>query len=378
MTKRDYYEILNVSRNASDGEIKKAYRKLAIQYHPDKNTGDPEAEEKFKEAAEAYEVLSDPDKRARYDQFGHDGLQGSGFSGFNNMDDIFSSFGDIFGDFFGGGFGRGRSRGPRRERGADLQIKLKLTLEEIATGVTKKIKIRRMSSCDMCHGSGGEHGSQPKTCTVCNGQGEVRQVQNSFFGQVVNVTLCPNCQGRGEVVSKPCRSCDGNGLEKKDHVLEVNVPTGVASGNYFQIRGEGNVGPNNGPAGDVIVVIEEKEHELFHREGDDIIFHQGISFSQAALGTTLEIPTLHGSVNVDIPSGIQSGKILRLRGNGMPRLNSNSNGDQLIEIQVITPSKLNSKQKEVFETLADLEGTSTHQTAKGKSFFKKFKDALHL
>jgi molecular chaperone DnaJ len=376
--KRDYYEILEVSKSVTDGELKKAYRRLAIQYHPDKNPGNAAAEDKFKEAAEAYEVLSDSNKRARYDQFGHDGVNGQA-SGFSNMDDIFSNFSDIFSDFFGGGFGssKGRSRGQTKERGSDLQVKLSLTLEEIAHGVSKKVKIKKFIKCDDCHGSGAQAGSQASTCSVCQGAGEVRQIQNSFFGQVVNVSACRNCNGSGQVVSNPCKTCSGDGRTKDDKVIDINVPAGVSEGNYFQIRGEGNIGRRNGLKGDVIVVIEEKEHDDFHREDDHVIYDLGISFSQAAIGTSLTIPTLYGETAFSIPAGTQSGKQFRLRQKGMPRVNSNFIGDQIVRIQVITPSKLNAKEKEIFQKLSEFEANNVNH-AKGKNFFKKFVEALNL
>ena len=376
--KRDYYEVLQVSKSVTDGELKKAYRKLAIQYHPDKNPDDQTAEEKFKEAAEAYEVLSDPNKKARYDQFGHEGLNGQA-GGFNNMDDIFSNFSDIFSDFFGGGFGssRGRSRGQAKEKGSDLQVKLTLTLEEIANGVTKKVKIKKFIKCDDCQGSGAQAGSQASTCSVCQGAGEVRQVQNSFFGQVVNVSTCRNCGGTGQVVTNPCKPCSGDGRIKDNKVIDINVPAGVSEGNYFQIRGEGNIGRRNGLKGDVIVVIEEKEHEEFHREEDHIIYDLGISFSQAALGVSLTIPTLYGDTSFNIPAGTQSGKQFRLRQKGLPRVNSNYIGDQIVRIQLITPTKLSGKEKEIFENLSEIESHNV-KNAKGKNFFKKFVEALNL
>jgi molecular chaperone DnaJ len=377
-SKRDYYDVLGVSKGASDSELKKAYRKLAVQYHPDKNPGDTAAEDKFKEAAEAYEVLSDPNKRARYDQFGHQGVNGAGGGGFSSAEDVFSAFGDIFGDIFGGGFGgRGRSRGPVRDRGSDLQVKLKLSLDDIAKGVTKKIKIKKFVSCKTCSGSGSDAGSGTSTCHTCNGNGEVRQVQQSFFGQIVNVTTCPTCRGTGQLIKNPCRSCAGDGRVKDEEVLEIEVPKGVSDGNYFHLQGKGNIGKRNGSVGDVIVMIEEQDHDYFHREGDDVIFHQGITFSQAALGTELKIPTLYGDVKVTIPEGTQSGKMLRLKGKGLPRVNSSYVGNQYIEIQVVTPTKLSAKDKEFYENLSKIENIEITKP-KTKSFFKKFKEALHL
>jgi molecular chaperone DnaJ len=345
-TKRDYYEILGVNRSATDDEIKKAYRSLAMQYHPDRNQGDKEAEDKFKEVAEAYEVLADPNKRSAYDRFGHDGLKGGGFGGgFHDPFDIFrevfgGGFGSIFDDFFGGRSERGGRRDQRR--GRDLQIRLKLTLEEIASGVTKQIKIKKLVPCDTCSGSGLKEGTQPATCPQCQGSGEVREVSQSLFGRFVNIASCPRCVGRGTIITEPCSSCRGEGLMHGEDQVEVNVPAGVSEGNYMTVQGKGNAGPNAGPPGDLIVVMEEKSHPFYTRNGNDVILELNLSFPDVAVGTEIEIPTLETEeegkdkknkvVKINIPAGTQSGKVFRLRGKGLPELNTYRRGDILVEI----------------------------------------------
>ncbi|MDC1067755.1 molecular chaperone DnaJ [Candidatus Kapabacteria bacterium] len=385
MAKRDYYEILGVSKQASKEEMKSAYRKLAIKFHPDKNPGDKSAEDKFKEASEAYDVLSDGDKRARYDRFGHDGMRGSagGSQGFSNVDDIFSTFSDIFGgrgssifdDFFGGqqGGGKRRSRG---ERGGDIKIKMPLTLEEIAKGTKKTIKIKKWDTCGVCTGSGAKSGSGTSSCPTCGGAGEVRQVSKSLFGQFVNVSVCPQCSGAGEIIKEKCTSCSGSGREKKDDEIKVDIPAGVEEGNYLPLQGKGNAGVKGGPAGDLIVIMEEKEHEHFSRENDDIIYNLDISFPEAALGTDVEVPTIHGTEKIEIQSGTQPGATITLNEKGIPHLNSYGKGDQVVLVNIHVPTKLGSQEKELIEKLAEFE--KIHPNKKNKShkssFFDKVKD----
>ncbi len=360
---RDYYEVLGVSRDATQEEIKKAYRKLALKYHPDRNPGNKEAEQKFKEAAEAYAVLSDEEKRAQYDRFGHAGLKGSNggpFTGFRDMgiEDIFSQFQDIFGDFggfsdlFGGGT---RTRGATRSRGSDLKIRLKLTLEEIATGVSKKLKIKRWETCQACGGSGAADSSSITVCDTCQGAGRVRHVSRSFFGQFINEQICPQCGGTGKMIRNPCRVCHGEGRVKTDAVITAKIPAGVSTGNYLTLRGEGNAGPQGGPPGDLIVLIEEKEHPLFVRQDDDIYLEVEIPLHIAVNGGNIEVPTLQGRVKLKIAPGTQSGKFLRLRGKGIPHLKSHYVGDQYVRIQVRIPTNLSRREKELFNELEKIE-----------------------
>lgn len=391
-TKRDYYEILGVNRTASDDEIKASYRKLAMKYHPDKNPGNVEAEENFKELAEAYEVLKDQEKRARYDRFGHAGVKGTGFGGgggFHDPFDIFrevfggGGFGSIFDDFFGSG---NRQSGARnRNRGSDIQIKLKLTLEEIAAGATKQLKIKKQVKCESCKGSGVKRGSRPATCPTCHGTGEVRQISQSIFGRVVNVSTCSHCRGTGTIISDPCETCRGEGRVHGDDTVEVSIPAGALEGNYLKIRGKGNVGANGGPPGDLIVVVEEKSHPFFERDGNDVIFDLDISFPQAVLGAEIEIPTLelekvgqektNKLVKIQIPPGTQGGKVFRLRGKGMPELNSYRKGDLLVQVKVWTPTKLAPREKELIEELSQYEN---FRPPEKKGFFQKFKEALNI
>jgi molecular chaperone DnaJ len=393
-TKRDYYEILGVSRTATDEEIKTSYRKMAMKYHPDRNQGDQEAEEKFKEVAEAYEVLRDNNKRAMYDRFGHEGLRGgaAGGGGFHDPFDIFREvfgsgfgrgFGSIFDEFFGGQAGGSGRRD--QQRGRDLQIRLKLTMEEIATGVTKQVKIKKLVACDTCAGSGAKKGSQPTTCPQCEGRGEVRQVSQSMFGRFVNITACPRCGGRGTIITDPCPTCRGEGIMHGEDTVEITVPPGVSEGNYLTVRGKGNAGPNNGPAGDLIVVMEEKPHDFFTRNGNDIIFDLNLSFPEVALGTEVEIPTIEREevddtkknkmVKITVPSGTQSGKVFRLRGKGLPELNAYRRGDLLVQVKVWTPTKLSAREKELLEELMQLENMQPPQK---KGFFDKVKEALNI
>ncbi|MFH1761531.1 MAG: molecular chaperone DnaJ [bacterium] len=381
--KRDYYEILGLSKNASDSEIKSAYRKIAVKYHPDKNPGNKEAEEKFKEAAEAYEILKDSKRRAQYDQFGHAAFSqgqgfGSGFSGgFSGFDisDALRAFmndfgGDsMFGDLFGFGGGRRSSsqRGPIK--GSDLQARLKLSLEEISTGVSKKIKLRRNETCNPCNGEGGTGKS---TCPNCNGQGQVRQISRSMFGQVVNIVACDVCGGRGQTVRNRCSACGGQGRVKKEATISVDIPPGVSEGNYIPLHGQGDVGPNGGSAGDLIIIIEEKEHEIFERHGVDLMCHIPIAFWQAALGDTVILDTLDGRIKLNIPAGTQSDKMLRLRGKGLPDVNRRgSAGDLLVRVIVETPEKLNRAERNIFEELRNLQQEKSN---KPKSFFNRAKD----
>jgi len=382
-TKRDLYEILGVDRNASADELKKAYRKLALKYHPDKNPGDKEAENKFKEIAEAYSVLSDPQKRQQYDRFGHAGPGAQGFGGFDmggfDISDALRQFmeqGFGFGDIFGGG-SRGGRRSRINRRGSDLQVRLRLTLEEIATGVTKKIKVKKKVKCEECNGTGSAKYSRTVACPVCHGSGEIRQVSQSLFGQMVNVSTCPRCHGEGQIIENPCHSCHGEGRVSGSKTIEINVPAGVANGNYIPLRGEGNAGIRGGQAGDLIVYIEEIPHKIFERNGDDVIMVAPISFPTAVLGGSAEIPTLTGKAKLNIPSGTQSGKILRMRGKGIPHLHGSGMGDQLVKIQIYTPTHLNSAERKI---IADLEKSENIRPQKGsqKNVFEKFKEALNI
>ena len=364
MDKRDYYEVLGVSKNASEDEIKKAYRKLAIQYHPDKNPDDKEAEEKFKEAAEAYEVLSSSDKRAKYDRFGHSGLRGGqDFHSYQNVNDIFSHFSDIFGGGFGGSSifddlfagGGGRSRQSHTGTpGSDLKVTLKLTLEEIAEGTSKTIKIKKYEKCTDCSGTGANSSSGFKSCTVCNGSGEVREVSKSIFGQFVNISVCSNCRGTGKIISDPCRTCSGDGRKHSDTKVKINVPAGVTNNSYMTMRGEGNSGKNGGPAGDIIVVFHELEHEYFVREGDDLIYDLFLTYPEIVLGTSVEIPTINGRASLKIEAGTQHGKFLKMRGKGIQHLNHHGAGDQLVRINIHVPKKVNSKEKDLLKELDKL------------------------
>lgn len=392
MEKRDYYEILGLQKGASKEEIKSAYRKLALQYHPDRNPDNKEAEDKFKEATEAYEVLSDENKRARYDRYGHNAMHGgSDFHNYQNVNDIFSAFGDIFGgggrggasifdDIFGNFGGGGRSGGRRSvgEPGSDLKVRLPLTLEEIAKGVKKTIKVKRMKSCETCTGSGAKAGSGYATCSTCQGAGEVRQVQRSVFGQMVNITVCPACSGAGQTIKEPCTSCSGEGRVKGESTIEVNVPAGVSSGNYIPIRGAGNAGRRGGEAGDVIVVIEEQEHKYFKRDGNNVVYDLLISFPDAALGAEVQVPTLEGTATISIESGTQPGTLLRMRDKGIPNLNGYGKGDQIVRVNVFVPTKLGSKEKATLKELAKnpniAPSASDHE---GKSnFFDKVREAF--
>ncbi|GAB6281793.1 MAG: molecular chaperone DnaJ [Ignavibacterium sp.] len=382
-SKKDYYEILNVPKNASKDDIKKAYRKLAMQYHPDRNPDNKEAEEKFKEASEAYEVLNDEEKRARYDQYGHSGLKGDDFSGFSDVNDIFSHFSDIFGgssifdDFFGTASSRTRSSGRQRTHsgtpGSDLRVSLKLTLEEIATGTSKKIKIKKYVKCNACNGTGSESGSSLKTCPVCGGTGEVRSVSRSVFGQFVNIQTCANCNGQGTVVDKPCRKCTGDGRILEEVAIKINVPAGVQNNSYMTLRGEGNAGIRNGAAGDIIVVFQEAQHEYFVRDGDDIIYDLYLTLPELILGTEVEVPTLTGKAKLKIEPGTQIGKLLRMREKGIPHLNQRSNGDQLVRINVIVPKKITNKERDLLKELSENSNFKSPKTVEERNLYQKIK-----
>jgi molecular chaperone DnaJ len=380
MAKRDYYDVLGVSREASAEEIKKAYRKIAIKYHPDKNPDDHTAEDKFKEAAEAYEILSNQEKRARYDRFGHQGMNGGGGfgGGHMNMEDIFSQFGDIFGgggggfgDFFGGGQQRG---GRRVRKGSNLRIKLKLNLEEIANGVEKKIKVKRYVACNACDGNGSKNGTSLQTCSGCQGSGQVRKVVNTMLGQMVSTATCPTCHGEGKIVTQKCEVCHGEGRELKEEVIPINIPAGVAEGMQLSMNGKGNVPERGGVAGDLLIQVEEEAHEFLKRDGNNVVFDQYISFIDASLGATIEVPTIEGKAKINLKSGTQSGEILRLRGKGIKDLNGYGKGDQLIYINVWTPKNLSTSEKDALEKLRNSENFTPNPGKNEKGFFEKVKE----
>jgi molecular chaperone DnaJ len=380
MTKRDYYEILGVSKNATKDDLKKAYRKLAMQYHPDRNPDDKESEEKFKEAAEAYEILNDDDKKARYDRFGHEGVRGSGFGsqGFSDVNDIFSHFSDIFGgsgifdDFFGG---NQRSRGRKRSGGtpgSDLRVTLKLTLEEISSGTSKKIKLKKYIRCETCNGTGADGSTSTKQCTQCHGTGEVKTVSRSVFGQFVNITICPGCNGEGTIVDKPCKKCLGEGRTQDETTVTIQVPPGVYNESYMTMRGEGNAGKRGGHNGDLQVIFNEIPHEYFARDGDDIIYDLFISFPEAVLGTDVEVPTLTGKARLKIDPGTPFGKFLKMSNKGIKHLNQGGYGDQIVRININVPKKVNSKEKELLKEISDLPSFKANTKQDDKNFFKRF------
>ena len=388
MAKRDYYEVLGVDKSASADEIKKAYRKKAIQYHPDKNPGDKEAEEKFKEAAVAYEVLSNPDKRARYDQFGHEGMSGAGgfgggFGGGQgmSMDDIFSMFGDIFGGHGGfGGFsgfgGGGSSQAQRKFRGSDLRVKVKLSLKDIANGTTKKFKLKKYVPCSHCHGTGAEGNSGTETCPTCKGSGHILRTQQSIFGMMQTQTVCPQCNGEGKIIKNKCKECGGEGIVYGEEVVEVKIPAGVAEGMQLSMSGKGNAGRHNGIPGDLLIQIEEEPHPELIRDENDLVYNLLLSIPMAALGSTVEIPTIDGKAKVKIEPGTQPGKVLRLRGKGLPNVNGYGNGDLLVNVSVYIPETLSKDEKNALEKMQDSENFKPSSSIKEKIFrrFRNFFD----
>lgn len=382
MAKRDYYDILSVAKNADADAIKKAYRKLAMQYHPDRNPGNKEAENKFKEAAEAYEVLSDEDKKARYDRYGHAGVDpnagyGGRGAGGMNMEDIFENFGDIFGDgspfgsFFGG---QQRSRGGMGQKGSNLRIKVSLTLEEIATGINKKIKVKKQVSCKTCHGSGSKDSKSTKTCATCQGSGYVRQVKNTFLGQMQTTTSCPTCNGAGQTIVNSCNSCRGSGIEMGEETIDIQIPAGVANDMQLSMRGKGNSGANGGPAGDLLISIEEKEHDTFTRDGSNLHYDLFINFADAALGDNVEIPSLNSTVKIKIPAGSQSGKTFRLKGLGLPSVQSYDKGDLLVHLNIWTPKNLTEEEKTMLQKMRTLNNFKPHPGKEEKGFFDRMKE----
>lgn len=379
MSKRDYYDVLGVSKDASSEELKKAYRKMAIKYHPDKNPDDKASEEKFKEAAEAYEVLSDPKKKSRYDQYGHAGLGGaSGMGGQNmSMDDIFSHFGDIFGGAFGGGFGGfgGQTSGRRRvNRGSNLRVKVNLSLKEIADGVEKKIKLNKYVPCEACSGSGAESGSGQSTCQRCHGRGQITQVTNTFLGQMQTSSTCPDCNGEGKVIRNHCKVCYGNGIVKGEEVVNFKIPAGVAEGMQLSVSGKGNAAARGGIPGDLLVLIEEENHGELTRDGNNLLYDLYVNFADAALGSTTEVPTIDGKARIKINPGTQGGKVLRLKGKGLPDVNGYGRGDILVNVNVWTPRVLNKEERELLEKLKDAPNFKPNPTSKDKSYFDRMRE----
>lgn len=381
MAKRDYYEVLGVSKGSSADEIKKAYRKMAIKYHPDKNPDDKESEEKFKEAAEAYEVLSNAEKKQRYDQFGHAGMGGNGggygggYGGGMNMDDIFSQFGDIFGGAFGGGFGGGGRR-TQVNRGSNLRVRVKLTLDEVATGVTKKLKVNKYVSCDKCRGTGAEGGGMT-TCHTCRGSGHVTRIMNTPLGQMQTSSTCPSCNGQGQTIEHKCTKCYGDGIIKGEEVIDVKIPPGVGNEMQLSVRGKGNAGARGGVPGDLIVMVEEEEHAELKRDGSNLHYELYISFIDAALGTSVEVPTIDGKARIKVDPGTQSGKLLRLRGKGLPDLDYGQKGDILVHTNVWVPKSLTKDERDTLERLRASKNFEPNPSKSERSFFEKMKDYFH-
>ena len=381
MTKRDYYEVLGVSKTATADEIKKAYRQKAIQFHPDKNPGNKEAEEKFKEAAEAYEILSSAEKRQRYDQFGHKGMGGNaGFGGHDmSMDDIFSMFGDIFGGGGFGGFGGfggggGRSRGPRQHRGSDLRVKVTLNLNEVLNGVEKKIKVKKYVPCNECKGTGAQGGSSYSTCNTCKGSGHVTRIQNTMLGQMQTTSACPTCNGEGQIITNKCTHCQGEGVVRDEEVISIKIPAGVGEGMQLNVAGKGNAGRRSGINGDLFVIIQEEEHEELIRDGNNLIYNLFVTFPEITLGTTKEIPTVDSKVKVKIEAGTQPEKTLRLRGKGLPDVNGYGKGDLLVRVHVWIPKKVNSEERKILEKLQASPNFTDGPDQADKNFFDKMRD----
>lgn len=385
-SKRDFYEILGVSKNASADEIKKSYRKVAMQFHPDRNPGDKAAEEKFKEAAEAYEILSDPDKRSQYDRFGHSAFgpgRGGASSHGMNMEDIFSQFGDIFGDdmfdsFFGGSSSRsGRGGRTRGVRGNNLRVKIKVNFEEIAKGATKTIKVKKYISCNTCGGSGAKDKNSAQTCNTCGGSGQVRKVQSTFLGQMQTVTTCPTCHGEGTIVVNKCNVCKGEGRVYGEETVTLDIPAGVQEGMQLSMSGKGNVGERGGGSGDLIILIEEETHPHLQREGLNVAYDLFISFPDAVFGIQAEVPTIDGRAKIKIPPGTQSGKIFRLKGKGFPSINSHEKGDQLIQVNVWTPQEVSSDERQTLQKMQDSQNFQPKPDKSEKSFWEKIKETFN-
>ena len=379
MGKRDFYEILDVSKNASKEDIKKAYRKQALKFHPDKNPGDDSAEEKFKEAAEAYEVLSNDEKRARYDRFGHAGLGGAAGGGFGGqgmtIEDIFSSFGDVFGDAFGGfgGFGGSRRTSRTVRKGSNLSVKVKLDLQEIASGADKKIKVNKYVICSTCDDTGAEGGSSYSTCSTCGGNGQVTRVSNTFLGQMQTVTSCPTCGGEGKIITNKCKHCYGEGMVKEEEVIPISIPAGVAEGMQMTVSGKGNAARRGGVNGDLLVMIQEEHHPELIRDGNDLLYNLHISIPQASLGAAVEIPTVESKVKIKIEPGTQPGKILRLRNKGIPDVNGYNRGDLLVSINVWVPKNLTKEEQKLIEKLGDSPNFIPHPDKSEMNFFERMK-----
>src|SRR5215207_9076742 len=380
MAKRDYYEILGVAKGSSQDEIKKAYRKVAMQYHPDRNPGDKTAEDKFKEAAEAYEILSDADKRSQYDRFGHAGVSGAGRGAHSpNMEDIFSQFGDVFGDdlfgsFFGGGSRGGRTSRSRGVRGSNLRVKIKLTFEEIAKGVTKNIKVKKHVVCNTCSGSGAKDKASVQNCSTCGGSGQVRRVTNTFIGQMQTVTTCPTCNGEGTTITAKCTACKGEGRVYGEDAISIEIPAGVQEGMQLNLNAKGNAGERGGMPGDLIILIEEEPHKELQRDGMNVAYDLHITFTDAVFGTQLEVPTIDGRAKIKIPAGTQSGKVFRLKGKGFPAVNSYEKGDQLVHVNVWTPQHVSPEEKAMLDKLSHSSNFKPAPDKNEKSFFDKMRE----